>query len=271
MSEPLRSEPATGASAAADQAARIEQLLLSGLDQYFAGNYEQAIHVWTRVIFLERGHGRARAYIERARSAMAERQRESEELLHRGVAAYNAGEVDAARDLLTQAVDEGGAADEALVFLHRLNRVEAAGAGRAVVAPPPLAGVDAGRLAATAGRRSWVMPALIAAVIVGAVALGAAPLTSWILELRGPMAAAAAQPVAAEPLPVVRAAETAVSRARDLYAGGHLHDALRSLDAIDVGDPLRADADRITADIQRDLLAAAGLSPAPLSEPDPRP
>jgi hypothetical protein len=270
MSEPLRSEPVTGASAAADQAARIEQLLLSGLDHYFAGNHEQAIHVWTRVIFLERGHGRARAYIERARSALAERQRESEELLHRGKAAYNAGDVDAARDLLTQAVDEGAAADEALVFLHRLNRVEASAAVRADAAAPARPGMTA-RRAAGAHRRSWAMPALVAAVIISAVALGAAPLTSWLLELRGPVAHVPAQPVAAEPLPVVRSAETMLTRARDLYAGGHLHDALRSLDGIDVGDPLRPEANRMTADIQRDLLAAAGLSPAPLSEPVARP
>ena len=73
-----------GASADADRDARIEQLLLSGLDQYFAGHYQQAINIWTRVVFLERGHNRARAYIERARSALAERQRECEELVHNG-------------------------------------------------------------------------------------------------------------------------------------------------------------------------------------------
>jgi hypothetical protein len=42
-----------------------------------------------------------------------------------------------------------------------------------------------------------------------------------------------------------------------LYAGGHLHDALRLLDRIGITDPVRADADRLRADIQRDLLAAA--------------
>src|ERR1700752_3498273 len=108
MSDPLRTDSSlpAGKAGEGDREARIEQLLLSGLDHYFAGHYEQAINVWTRVVFLERGHSRARAYIERARSAMAERQRESEELLHRGVAAYNAGDVEGARDLLTRAVDE---------------------------------------------------------------------------------------------------------------------------------------------------------------------
>jgi tetratricopeptide (TPR) repeat protein len=127
MPETLPVDPA-GAGAMPDpqRESRIEELLLSGLEQYFAGRYEEAINVWTRVAFLERGHGRARAYIERARGAQAERQRESEELLQTGVAAYQAGDIDAARRLLTRAVDEGGPTDVALALLQRLNRVEAA-------------------------------------------------------------------------------------------------------------------------------------------------
>jgi hypothetical protein len=75
---PRDSEP----SSSRDQ--RIEQLLLSGLDRYFAGELERAIQVWSRVFFLDRGHPRARAYIERARGAIAERQREAEAHVHRG-------------------------------------------------------------------------------------------------------------------------------------------------------------------------------------------
>jgi hypothetical protein len=62
---------------------RIEQLLLAGLDRYFAGELERAIQVWSRVFFLDRGHPRARAYIERARAAIAEGQREAEARGHR--------------------------------------------------------------------------------------------------------------------------------------------------------------------------------------------
>ena len=60
-------------------------------------SYDLAINVWTRALFLDRGHARARAYIERARSAIAERQREGEELLHTGVAAFERGDGAAAR------------------------------------------------------------------------------------------------------------------------------------------------------------------------------
>src|SRR3954454_24557755 len=106
MPETLPVDPAgAGASPDPDREARIEELLLAGLDRYFAGRYEEAINIWTRVAFLERGHGRARAYIERARGAQAERHRESEELVHRGVVAYDAGDTATARTLLMRAVD----------------------------------------------------------------------------------------------------------------------------------------------------------------------
>src|SRR5215208_1248422 len=127
MSEPLRTDPADQAPLSeADRAARIEQLLLSGLDHYFAGRYERAINIWTRVAFLERGHGRARAYIDRARGALAERQRETDELVHAGVEAYHAGELQTARDLLTRATDAGGSSDTAMLFIERIQRLDAA-------------------------------------------------------------------------------------------------------------------------------------------------
>src|SRR5690349_13296530 len=62
-SDAIRRSATDSGSNPSDRAALIEQLLLAGLDQYFAGEYEQAIHVWTRVFFLDRGHARAKAYI----------------------------------------------------------------------------------------------------------------------------------------------------------------------------------------------------------------
>src|SRR5215204_5531235 len=126
MSDPLRTEPARAhvAESAAGRDAKIEQLLLVGLDHYFAADHELAINVWTRALFLDRNHARARAYIERARSALAERQRESEELIHSGVAAFDRGEAAEARRLLQAAVTQGAPTDEALVVLERLNRLE---------------------------------------------------------------------------------------------------------------------------------------------------
>jgi tetratricopeptide (TPR) repeat protein len=122
MSEPQPVDVAHTHDDASD--AKIEQLLLAGLDHYFGGRYEQAIDVWTRAFFFDRDHPRARAYIERARSALAERQRESEELLQKGVAAFHRGETSEARRLLTAAIDGGAPSEEALAVLGRLDRLE---------------------------------------------------------------------------------------------------------------------------------------------------
>src|ERR1700687_1286751 len=126
MSDPLRTDPSRALEGAPepDRDAKIEQLLLVGLDHYFAAQHEQAINVWTRALFLDRNHPRARAYIERARSALAERQRESEELLQNGLAAFRRGEGDEARRLLQAAMNQGAPPDEALTVLDRLNRLE---------------------------------------------------------------------------------------------------------------------------------------------------
>src|SRR5207237_586250 len=133
MSDPLRTDGTRthggappGDRDAPDRDAKIEQLLLLGLDHYFAAQYDQAINVWTRALFLDRSHARARAYIERARGALAERQRKSEELLHTGVAAFERGEGGEARRLIHEAIDGGAPSDEALAVLDRLNRLEAA-------------------------------------------------------------------------------------------------------------------------------------------------
>src|SRR6185436_16251410 len=100
---------------------------------------------------------RARAYIERARGAIAERQREGEELIHTGAAAFHRGESDAARRLLTSAVEQGAGTEEALALLSRIDRLEAASvqqesrAGRRTALRREPAGADE-----AAFDRSWI-------------------------------------------------------------------------------------------------------------------
>ena len=252
----------------ADREARIEQLLLMGLDHYFAGRYERAISVWTRVVFLERHHDRARAYIERARSAQAERQRESEELLHVGVSAYNAGDIVRARSLLTRAVDQGS--DAADVFLDRLNRVGSSGAGGDLwIDPLPARSSVMHRPAEPPRtRQGWIVAALVvaASMLIGGLPIGAwlsdLPLTTLQVTTSAPSVEAAER----EPLPIVRASEVSVVRAREMYVDGRLVDALLTLDGIGIADPHRPEADALRADLQRDLLTAVGVQ-APASVP----
>ncbi len=242
-----------------DRTARIEELLLAGLDHYFAGEHERAISIWTRVLFLDRGHARARAYIERARSALAERQRESEELVQRGVAAFDQGETATARELLSTAIERGGPHDVALPLLERLNRLEAPGAPAETAHAVP--GTSTARRQSRARRPvtrgSWLALVLFV-VALGAVALYVAIAFSDLGALRGmnaPQPAISVAQPAQEPLPLPRSADVALSRATSLKSAGHLKEALVVLDLIGPGDPAWPDAERLRADIQALLLA----------------
>jgi tetratricopeptide (TPR) repeat protein len=279
MSDPLRTDSsrAQDDASAADRDAKIEQLLLVGLDHYFAARYELAINVWTRALFLDRSHARARAYIERARSALGERQRESEELLHHGVAAFDRGEGDEARRLLQAAIDGGAPSEQALAVLDRLNRLETAASATSAAPTEPKRRQRAPR--AGAGAR----PSTGGAFAITALAAGILALAGWatwtnridwhslaaFARTAGRVDAPApnhAAPIARDAsLPLPRRGEETMTRARSLAASGHLREALSTLDAVRSTDSQRADADRLRGDIQRQLLALTSLPPAAAS------
>jgi len=239
--------------AAVERDSRIEELLLEGLDYYFARQYERAITVWTRVAFLERGHGRARAYIERARSAQAEQQRQSEELLHAGVAAYHAGELQAARDLLTRAVEGGGPHEMALVYLERLGRVEAVPRPIREGTAAPDRSQGHGPVAARRVSPGWMPTAVGSAAVVLVVVLLSLLVRSYLV--RQPTSAVTVAAPEGERRPVAGDAERRIARARAVYAGGRPHDALRLLDQVVAADERRPQADALRAEIQRALMA----------------
>jgi hypothetical protein len=272
MSDPARTDGNNGLDprAVGDGDARVEQLLLGGLDHYFAGRYEQAVHVWTRVLFLDRGHARARAYIERARSALAERQRHCDELLHRGTAAFEDGQVVTARRLLTAAVEQGAPSEVALAYLGRLDRLSGASLpADATPESPPAQAVAGPESPTSAPRRAWAVFAWL--VVTGALAVGAVWFVGAVGELAhwGMPATAAETAIKSpdDPLPTVRASEVALTRARTLFETGHAGDAVRLLGTIPLADPHRAEADRVLADIQRALLRAVDPSSAETMSP----
>jgi tetratricopeptide (TPR) repeat protein len=268
MSDPARTDlPAADALAGQQRDARVEQLLLTGLDHYFAGRYEHAIHVWTRVLFLDRGHARACAYIDRARSALAERQRESEELLHRGTAAFDGGEVTDARRLLTAAVERGAPPEVALAYLGRLDRLEAA----TDLPDPPIDALDVASPDTAAPARAISRHRTIA---VGIAALAAVTAIAWFAgalldfgAVTGSKRGALAPFTATDPVPVPNASDVTLARARALYETGRLQDAIRLLATIGPADANRAEGDRLLADIQRTLLASADAAAPEASVP----
>jgi hypothetical protein len=260
MTDPLRHESLDqiSAASAADRDARIEQLLLAGLDHYFLGQYDHAINVWTRVLFFDRSHARARAYIDRARRAQAERQRESEELLHTGTVAYRNGDVTEARRLLQAAVESGAPIEIAFPMLERLNQLEPM--------PAVLSATRVSRAAAvTTAEPAMLVPrtraSRFAAYVVVGAAVGLAAIfaarSDWRLWIGASAPASGVQlaPVAREVvLAVPTRGEMALARARQLAAGGALYDALTALDVVRATDPQRPDADQLRSEIQRQLL-----------------
>ena len=246
---------------------------------------ERAIDVWTRVLFLDRSHARARAYIDRARAAVAERVRESEALLHAGVAACDRGDVAEARALLTTAIACGGAHDEAWMVQDRIERLETAGGDDPVAAAARRrAGARRARRGAVTaiytGHRFRLLPGvLLIALFAGAtVALYLAGSWAQLVPVRladqtGQVPVPPRVPPA--PLPVLSVPQLALERAKALVADGRHAEALGVLASVGLGDELRGDVDALRAAIQQEMLSrlpemTAGATAEYAGSPDTR-
>jgi tetratricopeptide (TPR) repeat protein len=274
MSDSLRGDSSRPLDTAPEPTcdAKIEELLLSGLDHYFAAQYEHAINIWTRALFLDRSHPRARAYIDRARSALAERQRASDELLESGVAAFHRGESARARRLLRDALDQGAHPEAALNVLDRLNRLEHVRQAATGTEPRPSPAPASTRVRRYRSRVGLAVAVALLPVVAGAglfIFRGSEPARGAVPAGSGP--ATSASP--AESLPLPRRGEDALNSARTLVATGRLRDALTALDRVRPTDPQKADADRLRAELQKRLIeleatrGPAASSPAGAGRP----
>jgi len=230
--------PPAPSSAPDDQAARIDQLLTAGLDEYFAGRYDGAVQVWSRVFFLDRTNARARAYIERARSAVAERQRVAEATAA-SAADVHRGWGDEARPAEPRPVADSGV-------------LVVSGALAARLAPPQPAPdanpADRGDAAPTAAtRRAKVAHTLLvaAAGVLLFVAGYTVAARDRIFDIFSGVSSRR------EPAANARASEVALHDARQAFEARRYDDARRALARIPADDPLRAEADVLMAQIQR--------------------
>jgi tetratricopeptide (TPR) repeat protein len=259
MPEPKRLDAATR-SDAADRDSQTEALLVDGLDRYFAGRYDEAIHLWTRVLFLDRSHARARAYIDRARTALAERQRRSDEMLQASHDLLDRGETDAARHLLSAAVAVSGDDEHASALRLKLERVERvhAGAGpRELAAGSPAEPVP-GWLRP---RRSHALPVafIAASTVLLLMAAATSPVVQDFVGLGAGTEPLAISPAVA-PLPVLSSADVAMVRARTLYSRGRLAEALVALDRVSPESAVRPIADQLRIEIQHLLLESGRMT-----------
>ena len=255
MIEPRRADLGAAADATRRDS-QAEALLVEGLDRYFNGHYEEAIHLWTRVLFIDRAHASARAYIDRARTAIAERQRRADEMLQESRDLLERGDTIAARTLLSEAVATSGEDDHAAALRLQLERVE-----RVRIAAP--AAVAAPRAPVAGWRWPRRSPAITASFVIVAVAVTlmvmvGSPLLRD-LAFRGNAAPLTAGPAAA-PIPVLSSAEVALVRARTLYARGRLAEALVALDRVGPDSPSRPAADQLRTQIQLVLLGSGPTS-----------
>jgi tetratricopeptide (TPR) repeat protein len=121
------------------ETARVQQYLREGQDLFDAGQFQDAIDVWTRIFILDENSREADALIEKAKTAMNANQGEIEHNLTEAIAAFNAGEYDRSRPLLERVLQSFPGHREAQYYLGRIN-------DRAAVAPlsppPPTAAVQ---------------------------------------------------------------------------------------------------------------------------------
>ncbi len=73
-------------------------LLRQGDDLHARGLYHQAIHVWTRILFLDRGNPQARLRIDKAKEAVAELQRRLDAEIAEARALFDGGEIEESRE-----------------------------------------------------------------------------------------------------------------------------------------------------------------------------
>ena len=233
---PLAPPPAPS-SQPDDQAARIDQLLTAGLDEYFAGRYDGAVQVWSRVFFLDRANARARAYIERARSAVAERLRVAEATAA-AAADVQRGWGDEARPVEPRPVADPGVLVVSGALAAKLvpaqAEPEAERADRRDAGPGATRGAKVAHalLVAAAGVLLFVAGYTVAARD------RIFELVSGVSSRHGPAANA-------------RVSEVALHDARQAFEARRYDDARRALARIPAGDPLRPQADALAAQIQR--------------------
>ena len=81
---------------------RIKHLLRDGDQLSSHGHFQRAIEVWSEIFMLDVNHPEALQKIEVARQAAAQQRAASQEIVKRGIAAYESGEIDQARELFDQ-------------------------------------------------------------------------------------------------------------------------------------------------------------------------
>jgi hypothetical protein len=235
---------------------QVEALLVDGLDRYFAGQHEEAIHLWTRVLFLDRSHVRARAYIDRARTALAERQRRADEMLHATGESLAQGDAERARRLLAEAEANFGDDERAAGLRWRLERLERLHLDVDALDAGTAESIDTSVISQRGRRRLYLGALAAGVVIIAVVATVSHGFRAWIGLTAVPPAPRAG--IGALQPPALSTSEIAYIRARTLIGRGRLAEALLALDRVAPDSGEAAAAEALRRRVQQQLLAVGG-------------
>jgi len=271
-------------------AAKIRDLLRRGQELAEAGRYHPAINVWTRILFLDRGNRVARECIERAKRAVAEREREFDAKVQEASRLLEGGDRRGARQLVASVLDRDRRHPEARSLWEKLEILEDRGP-RKEMGPSSLSlgervfsGSRGRARAASAARQAGriVQPARVSAVKMAAFLFcalclfGAGALylhLNWGFLIReGPFASArdvgpgAIDPIEIPPLPFP--AELHYYSGHRLFAKGRYREALAELGRVDRQSPAFEAARSLTLRIEERLLrGGADGNPTPPGGP----
>jgi len=119
---------ATAEEEAEDGQDRVRALLDEGEAAFSGGDYQAAIDSWSRIFLIDIDNEEAARRIEQARQLKAEQEREIEEVFHDGVARFDAGDWEAAREAFRRVLEQQPSYVLAREYLDKLDEREAMGA-----------------------------------------------------------------------------------------------------------------------------------------------
>jgi tetratricopeptide (TPR) repeat protein len=100
------------------------ELLRQGDSLYSRGLYHQAIHVWTRILFLDRGNPEVRLRIDKAKEAVAERERRLDAEIAEARRLFDGGEIEGARERVRSVLAADAGHGDAVQLAASIDAVE---------------------------------------------------------------------------------------------------------------------------------------------------
>jgi tetratricopeptide (TPR) repeat protein len=263
---------------------KIDELMRQGDRLVRSGRYQQAIHVWTRILFLDRGSYPARDAIEKAKRMLAERQREIDMMVLDATQFHRDGDRQKAKKLLDHVLSIDPRHTEARSLWEKLDTLERRGENslssnaELEMEPSPRPRRRARRGAVTRARGNPELPLKMTVFLFSALcllALGGLYLhLNWDFLVRD--SAFASSPHEGQDLlnerdiPLPTLSELHYFNGARLFAKGQYREALSSLERVDPQSSVSEDTRSLVLRIEERLLRDVITTENPQSPPEKR-